>query len=200
MKDSCFIESMMKRRSIYSLGNKPQISDKDIEALVKEAIKYVPSAFNSQSARAVVLLGENHKKLWDIVMNTLREMVPADKFASTETKINSFAQGRGTVLFFEDTATVKELQQKYPLYQDNFPKWAAQSNGMVQFAVWTALAEAGVGASLQHYNPLIDDEVKMQWQLPLEWSLMSQMPFGSIEAPAGEKTFLPIDERVKVFA
>ena len=29
--------------------------------------------------------------------------------------------------------------------------------GMLQLAVWTALAEKGLGASLQHYNPLIDD-------------------------------------------
>ena len=200
MKDSCFIESMIKRRSIYSLGNKPQVSDEDIAELVKEAVKYTPSAFNSQSARAVVLLGEDNKKLWNLVMNTLRQIVPADKFGPTEAKINSFAKGRGTVLFFEDMTTVRGLQEKFPLYQDNFPKWSGQSSGMAQFAVWTALAEAGIGASLQHYNPLIDDEVKTQWKLPLEWSLMSQMPFGSIEAPADEKTFLPIDERVKVFA
>ena len=56
-----------------------------------------------------------------------------------------------------------------------------------------------MGASLQHYNPLIDDEVKKTFNLPLEWRLVAQMPFGSITKPAGEKSFLPIEERVRVY-
>ena len=30
---------------------------------------------------------------------------------------------------------------------------------MLQLVVWTALEAEGLGATLQHYNPLIDDEV-----------------------------------------
>lgn len=52
----------------------------------------------------------------------------------------------------------------------------------------------GAGASLQHYNPLIDDAVAAEWKLPASWKLISQMPVGSREAPAGEKTFEPIEK------
>ena len=40
----------------------------------------VTSAFNCQSARVVVLFEQAHKNFWDIVMRTLRERVPAEKF------------------------------------------------------------------------------------------------------------------------
>lgn len=32
-------------------------------------------------------------------------------------------------------------------------------HGMAEYATWLALTEAGLGASLQHYNPLIDEAV-----------------------------------------
>lgn len=199
MKDSCYFEAMEKRRSIYNLGDKQILNPDEVTELVNRAVKHTPSAFNSQSARVVVLFGDNYQKLWDIVLESLRKIVPADKFGSTENKIASFKKGYGTILFFEDEKVVKELQEKYPLYQENFPKWSEQASGMVQLAVWTAMEEAGLGASLQHYNPLIDSAVAKEWDLPDSWILMSQMPFGSIAAPAGEKTFQPIESRVKVF-
>lgn len=194
-----FEAALQKRRSIYALGDSSPISDEDIVKLVKTTVKHVPSAFNNQSARVVVLFGEESKKLWNIVMETLRKIVPADNFASTEQKINSFAAGHGTVLYFDDTTITKSLEEQFKLYADNFKPWAEQANGMVQHAIWVAFAQVGLGASLQHYNPLIDDEVKKTFGLPEGWKLRAQMPFGAIEAPAGEKEFAPIDERVKVF-
>ena len=92
---------------------------------------------------------------------------------------------------------IKELQQKFPLYADNFPIFSEHSAGMAQYAVWTALAEAGIGASLQHYAPLIDAEVARTWDVPASWKLRAQMPFGSNEAPFPEKTFIADDIRFK---
>lgn len=193
------LEMIEKRRSIYDLGSRKVLSEERISEIVKEAVKYCPTAFNSQSARVVVLFGENHQKLWDIVLQKLKEVAPQDGFAKTELKIASFAAGYATILFFEDLDTVEDLQKKFPLYAENFSKWSLQANGMLEYIVWTALEAEDVGASLQHYNPLIDDEVKKAWNLPQKWQLLAQMPVGSIEAPAGEKSFLPIDERVKIF-
>ena len=65
--------------------------------------------------------------------------------------------------------------------------------------IWAALSEHDIGASLQHYNPLIDDAVREEYTVSTDWKLVAQMPFGSIAAPAGDKTFQPLDERVKVF-
>lgn len=195
-----FNEVIENRRSIYAIGKESPISQEEIREIVEHSVKYVPSAFNSQSARTVVLFGGQHDRLWDITKEELRKIVPAEAFSSTEEKINSFKSGYGTVLFFEDQAVVEGLQEQFALYKDNFPIWSLQSSGMLQFTVWSSLEAAGLGASLQHYNPLIDESVKAEWKLPDKWKLLSQMPFGKPLAPAQEKTFAPLDSRVKVFS
>jgi predicted oxidoreductase (fatty acid repression mutant protein) len=70
---------------------------------------------------------------------------------------------------------------------------------MLQFVVWTSLELEGLGASLQHYNPLIDEEVRAKWNLPSTWKLIAQMPFGKPTGAPGEKEFQPLDTRMKVF-
>lgn len=196
---NAFLQSIKNRRSIYAIGKTLPISEDRVASLVTEAVKQSPSAFNSQSSRVVILFGAQHEKLWDIVKQQLKKLVPEDAFATTEKKLASFAAGAGTVLFFEDTKVVEDLQQKFALYADNFPVWSEHSTGIAQFAVWSTLAQEKVGASLQHYNPLIDDDVKKQWQLPASWKLRAQLPFGSIEQPAGEKTYISDEERFRIF-
>lgn len=193
-----FYDAIKERRSIYAIGKESPISDERIKGIVEYVVKHVPSAFNSQTTRTVILLGESHNKLWNITMEALRKVVPASNFESTEAKINSFKAGYGTVLYFEDFAVVESLQKQFELYKDNFPGWAVQTSGMVQFSVWTAFATEGLGASLQHYTELIDEEVKKEFNIPSTWKMMAQMPFGNIVAGAGEKTFNPIEDRVKV--
>ncbi|MFW1812990.1 nitroreductase family protein, partial [Acinetobacter ursingii] len=83
----------------------------------------------------------------------------AEALAGTEQKIQSFAAGAGTVLFFEDQDVIKGLQEQFELYADNFPVWSEHSTAIAQFAVWNVLAEQGIGASLQHYNPIIDEKI-----------------------------------------
>jgi len=196
---NAFLDVIKGRRSIYAIGKNITQSEDQIAALVKDAVKYSPSSFNSQSSRVVVLFGHQHEKLWSIIKETLRKIVPEASFGTTETKLASFAAGVGTVLFFEDTQVIDTLQQQFVAYADNFPIWSEHSTGIAQFAVWTALAQEHIGASLQHYNPLIDDEVKHTWHLPAGWKLRAQMPFGSIEKSAGEKTFISDEERFRVF-
>ncbi|WP_211230645.1 nitroreductase family protein [Alicyclobacillus herbarius] len=191
--------ALRERRSIYGISKESPISDQEIQEIVEEAVKHTPSAFNSQSTRVVLLLGQQHDRLWDITKEVLRAVVPADQFSSTEQKMNSFRQGYGTVLFFEDQIVVESLQKQFPLYQDNFPVWSEHTNAMHQLVIWMGLEAAGLGASLQHYNPLIDEQVKAEWNLPETWKLIAQMPFGKPTAPAGEKDFQPLSERVKVF-
>ena len=70
---------------------------------------------------------------------------------------------------------------------------------MHQLAVWTMLEEVGFGASLQHYNPLIDAEVASTWGISPKWKLMAEMPFGKPTAAPGEKEFQPLEKRLLVF-
>jgi len=180
------------RRTQYALGKNLPLPESQVEDLIHQAMRLAPSSFNSQSSRAIILFGAPHEHLWNaIVKDALRPLVPdASAWAVTDAKVSGFAAGAGTVLFFEDQATIQKLQQDFPLYADAFPVFSEHSAGMAQFAVWTALAEAGIGASLQHYMPLIDAAVAQQWDVPAAWRLRAQMPFGSNEQPLPEKTFI----------
>lgn len=197
--EQTFSAAVESRRTIYAIGKGSPVSDEAVRELVARMLTSVPSAFNSQSARAVVLFGGAHDKVWSITLETLRRIVPAAAFGRTEEKIASFAAGRGTVLYFDDTAVTDGFAAQFSAYRDNFPVWAQQANGMLQFAVWTALEQAGFGASLQHYNPLIDDEVRAAFGLPETWKLIAEMPFGEPTGKPGEKTTQPAAERMRVF-
>lgn len=194
-----FIEQIKQRRSIYAIGKNVSQKPEQLDAVIQEAIKQSPSSFNSQSSRAVTLYGESHTKFWEIVRETLRKMVSEENFESTSQKIDSFSAGYGTVLFYEDQDVIIDLQDQFPLYADNFPVWSEHSSAIAQFATWTALAEINIGASLQHYNPIVDEEVAQTFDIPANWKLRAQLVFGSIEAPAGEKSFMDDSERFKSF-
>ena len=169
------------RRSQYALGKNLPISESEVLEIIDNAVKYSPSAFNSQTAHAVVLLGDNHQKLWDITFEELGKFLPnGDAKTATKAKLDGFAAAYGTILFFEDHDVVKGLQEQFPSYADNFPIWSEQSTGIASFAVWNALAEAGVGANIQHYNPIIDERVAKEWNIPANLVLRAQMPFGEI--------------------
>ncbi|MEI6286035.1 MAG: nitroreductase family protein [Bacillota bacterium] len=194
-----FLQAVANRRTYYGISNEKIVPEPMVVEIVESALKHTPSAFNSQNSRVLVLFGAEHDAFWSIAMAALRAIVPAEKFAPTEEKINSFAAGYGTVLFFEDMSVVENLQTQFPGYAVNFPIWSGQASGMLQFVVWAALEAEGLGASLQHYSPLVDEGMYSRWDVPRSWKLTAQMPFGKPTAPAGEKTFLPLNERVKIY-
>ena len=188
-----------RRRSIYALNKTLPTSTDAINQIIEHALLHTPSSFNSQSTRLVVLHGAEHEQLWDIAIDELRKIVPADAFVATEAKLNMFKAGAGTVLFFEDMAVVKGLQEQFALYADNFPIWADHANAMMQYVIWTTLAAENIGANLQHYNPIIDEQVARTWGVPSDWKLRAQLVFGGITTPADAKTFAPVAERLKIF-
>lgn len=193
-------DALKLRRTYYSLSDKLNVSDNEIKSVIDFVVLNVPSAFNSQSSRLVLLLGEQHKKLWSITKEILRKMVPPEAFPATEAKIdNSFAAGYGTILFYEDEAVIEGLQQAFPTYSQNFPIWSQHTSAMHQYATWVMLEDLGLGASLQHYNPLIDEEVSKTWSINSKWRLIAQMPFGTPIAEPSVKEFKQLDERVLVF-
>lgn len=193
-----FLEAAEHRRSVYTIAPESPVPDAEIIKMIERLVLAVPSAYNSQSARVVLLFGASHTKLWSIVKETLRAHVPPEKFGPTEAKITGFANGYATVLYFDDTAVTESFEEQFPRYRENFRPWAEQANGMLQFAVWTALEDAGFGANLQHYNPIIDDEVKQMFAIPESWRLIAQMPFGKPTADAPPVEKIPAGERVRV--
>lgn len=193
------IQLAKNRRSIYPLTKDLPIAVSRITEIVNDVTLQTPSSFNNQSNRIAVLYGAEHEKLWDITKETLKAIVPADAFAATEQKLNLFRGAAGTVLFFADQTVVEDFQSKFAPYADKFPHWAAQSAAIQQYITWTALEAEGLGANLQHYNPLIDEKVQETWKIPATWKLDAQLVFGGKTSEAGEKTYQPLEERVKVF-
>jgi len=196
---NAFLELVKARRSIYALNKDLPITPARIQEIVTEALQHVPSSFNSQSNRVVVLFGAEHDKFWDITTETLKAIVPADKFGSTASRMAMFKAGAGSILFFEDETVVEGMQAKFATYADRFPVWATHSTGMLQHTLWVALEAEGLGANLQHYNPLVDAKVAETWKLPESWKLSAQLVFGGRAGEAGEKTFTPLGEKLKVF-
>jgi predicted oxidoreductase (fatty acid repression mutant protein) len=199
MENKTFWDAVKARRSLYALDDTPVVSEARIEEIAADTLRYLPSPYNSQSTRLQLLFGEAHKALWTLTLNALRAKTPPKRFAATEKKIRtSFMSGYGTVLFYVDSEAVYALAAQFPLYAEQFALWSQHSCAMHQFVLWTALEAEGLGASLQHYNPLIDDAVKRRWNVPESWQLVAQMPFGRPIAAPGDKDVLPIGPRLLV--
>ncbi|MDF9761183.1 putative oxidoreductase (fatty acid repression mutant protein) [Peribacillus simplex] len=95
-----FLCSIEDRRSYYSLSKVSVVSDKRIKEVIDHAVQHSPSAFDSQSARVIVLSGQSHDQIWDITRETLRKTAGDKDFGKTVEKIKSFKNGYGMVLFF----------------------------------------------------------------------------------------------------
>lgn len=194
-----FQEAVTARRSIYKLGRNIPVLQSQIIAAVERMTKDVPSAFNMQSARIVVTMLDHHENVWHITKSELKKTLPADRFAVIEKKIDGFAAAYGTILFFESSNMIKAMQDQMSEYAANFPTWAMQANGMLQFAIWTALEDLGLGANLQHYNPIIDEPIKQIFALPDSWDLVAQLVFGEKLEEPKPLDKVPTGTRVKIF-
>lgn len=201
MNQYTFREAVAHRRTCYALSAESPITEEELLDLLDTALRDAPSAFNVQSSRLVLLLGVAHRRLWDIVKEELLRLVPPEAATRTREKIDTaFAAGYGTVLFYEDRTLTERQKVTYPIYADQIDNYSLQGSAMLQFIVWTLLADAGLGASLQHYNPLIDRRVAEEWDIDPAWKLIAQMPFGTpLIAPAPKEQHLAPESRRRVF-
>ena len=184
-------DAIAARHSAYMLDDRIEdagVSADDVLAMLRSIAPKVPSSYNSQSARLVLLTGEDHRRFWGIVEDVLRAKVNDDKrFARTEVKLRGFAAAAGTVLFYEIDSVTEGLKETYPSYADVFPTWAEHGNAMIQFAVWTGFYDMGLAANIQHYNPIIDARVAEEFSVPEGYRLVAQMVFGrETQVPAGK--------------
>ncbi|KAJ5492431.1 hypothetical protein N7453_010528 [Penicillium expansum] len=189
------LELVKARRTFYDLKGESPVSDDVIERIVQDSVLHVPSSFNTQTSRVVLLLKEEHKKGLVAAGH-----VPKEQFeTATKPKLNSFRAAYGTVLFFVDFESLAPIKEKFAIYADKFDPFALESNAMSQYLVWTALQSEGFGANLQHYSPLIDEQIAKTWNIPASWKLDAQLVFGTPNSQPGEKAFAPIEDRYKVF-
>lgn len=189
-----FLDAVAARYSAYSLDDRIEeagVSFDDVVETVRRIAPAVPSSYNSQTCRLIVLGGDDHRAFWSIVADVLRAKVDdEERFARTEAKLKGFSDAAGTILFYEDDAGTDALVEKYPSYRDAFPVWAEHGDAMMQYAVWTGLYDMGLAANIQHYNPIIDDRVREAFGVPEGLRLVCQMVFGR---PMGDR---PVKRRL----
>ncbi|WP_107926138.1 nitroreductase family protein [Lysinibacillus parviboronicapiens] len=193
---TAFYEAIQGRRSIFGLSKTSPISDERLQEVIELAVKNAPSAFNSQTGRIVVLLNDQHETFWQLALKNALAHATLERIESTTARFQGFAEGYGTVLFFEDYEVIDSYQEKFPKLKDQFPIWSHQGAGMLQYVIWTALEHEGYGASLQHYYPELSEELRTAWHIKASWQLIAQLPFGGPTAAPRDKEIVPVVKRV----
>lgn len=188
-----FLSTYTARRTLYSL--KPElpasVTIEQVQAIVQDILKHTPTSFNSQTIRAVIITGALHKQVWDSVINAIE--TDSGKKRPTSCRDEAF----GTVVFFDDSAAIKKIQDAFPPYKDYFPTFSTTSNGAAQVATWAALQEIGLGGHLQHFNGYV--QAALAGKVPESWNVQAQLVFGVPTAAAGDKSFDP-ENVVKVLS
>ena len=124
---SQYLKNIASRRSIYALSKESTVSTARLQEILTETIKHSPSSFNSQSARVVLLLGDNHDKLWGMAEETVKSKLPAQAYEGLKPRIDGYKTGAGTVMFFEDAEALKPYQTAHP--EMPFIQWSEHSQG-----------------------------------------------------------------------
>jgi len=194
-----FVNLLAKRRTIYALGDNSQYSNEEIADRIREVVKQAPSAFNSQTSRAVVLFGDANEKFWDHIYDVQKDVLQGDMWDMMSGVMVGAKDAVGTVLFFEDLNAVEQM----PAQGVRQEAYKQNNNANAQYAVWLALAELDLGGSLQHFNvgyeQGFDKGTKELFDLPESYEMLAQLPFGSVEQEVGEKEHIDTNEQVKVF-
>jgi predicted oxidoreductase (fatty acid repression mutant protein) len=97
MASDPFFNALIARRTIYGISDASPIPDSRITEIVTKAIQYTPSTFNVQSARAVVIFKDEHKKLWDSADKLAKAALPEAVYQSLAPRIARFRAGYGSV-------------------------------------------------------------------------------------------------------
>ncbi|KAL5313361.1 hypothetical protein ACEPPN_019094 [Leptodophora sp. 'Broadleaf-Isolate-01'] len=114
--------------------------------IVHQTTLHVPSSFNSQSTRFLVLLNSEHRRLWDSAREIMSGVLPEDVFATYfAPMITKYRTGYGTILCFENQSTISAVAKQYEgiIPREKFEQWSEHSAGMHQFALWCALEAEG---------------------------------------------------------
>lgn len=160
----------------------PGIFPPELVADLRAAAQRVPSAFNAQPWR-VVVLRERNEAFWDLIVETLTARLAGDRRDRYLRRAANMRDGGMALLIFED---VERATPQDGLSADEARDQAAQSLGMVQFALWLTITAHGLSTSLQHWHALIEDVARTFVGLPPDsFRLVAFMPVGaSGEHPA----------------
>ena len=92
-----YFDLIHQRRTYYSLTNTSHVPDSRIIEIVHEAVRNSPSSLNGRTSRVVVLLGDEHRKLWDIALDALKGILSVNQWKVYEKKLSDRKAAYGTV-------------------------------------------------------------------------------------------------------
>lgn len=65
-----WLDAAAHRRTVYGLASTSKVSDKRVEEIVAKVLSFAPSSYNTQPVRISLALGEKHKELWSVIIET----------------------------------------------------------------------------------------------------------------------------------
>ena len=142
---SDFKDLLTKRRSQYAIGANTDVTAADVTAALNEVIPQVPSAFNSQATRVVVVSGENNVKLWELIKNVQKDVLDEATLNYMTPIMDGARDAVGTILFFEDRDAV---ESGIPANEERRLIYKNHASANAQLTTWLTLTELGLGANL----------------------------------------------------
>lgn len=99
ISNSTFPDAVAHRRTVYGLKSTlpDGVTDSTIEDLIKGTLPFLPSAFNSQTARLVLLVGAEHRKFWQGAAGVLQGKQDEETFKRTKSRLDGFEGAHGSV-------------------------------------------------------------------------------------------------------
>ncbi|KAK7194247.1 hypothetical protein NESM_000339500 [Novymonas esmeraldas] len=191
------------RRSVYHVNKLLPLSAEEVCTLVKAAVRAAERLSADDvphSTRVVLLLGSAHDAFWDLVADQIHRVASPATAAVGAAKVDhSMKAAAVTLLFYSDTRVESSIAARLTRLGHDGDDMAAvmgtRGVAAAEMAVWTALACAGIGATLHHYNVLVEQLVTQQLQLPPWWRMQSQMPLGGVARPPDAKSYAPMEDR-----
>lgn len=103
------------------------MTDDELFTLVQQAVKHAPTPYNTQFTAAVLVVGEKHAELWDVIKKGLEggststvgrlehtlTVAAAGNSHGAQMAGSAFRGGYGTVLFFNDRDVLKQAEEAF---------------------------------------------------------------------------------------
>lgn len=174
--DQSLWELAHRRRSVRHLLP-IAVSDETVQRIL-EIARWTPSSYNSQPWH-IVVVRERLAELWDAIEAAGRQARagrPVERFLE---RLNGYRNAGAVFFIFLDRANVDE-QVRITTYApaERVESWAREAVGMLQYALWLAVVDAGLAASLHHFDS--EEEAICHFlEVPYPcFRLMGTMPVG----------------------
>lgn len=106
------LELAKSRRTIYQLKETLPVPPDRIRDIVSEAILHVPSPYNCQANRVLILFNGHHKKLWAAGREAARKALPPPVFERAAQRLDWFEAAAGTVRLYFFMLLIPSLVQQ----------------------------------------------------------------------------------------